>query len=339
MKIKRHGIIRQAERGARNSEHELVARDLVADVTAHRRPIPIRAQVLAQHRRGSAHAAEVDGVIVTFPAGGVFLVGVEEQHHPVAAGGSGDVRVALGEKVEVGDVAGHFQHGKIIAAGEVGVIAILGDGGGIVAPDGVVGGVKERRRHVGPIAEVSPQIDALRRTGGGSCADALAQAILGGHLEVIRIRVAAAHRLNIAAVLGRVFVNKVEPIRRTRLAQQGDRPRRGGLQSPRNPLVPAGDEQEVWIQLKSVVHLFCKKKALRFGSGGGQVLVVISRLGAVGVAAADVHGGPPPAGDRRRLGMVRGIVITELLRGCGINPSQLVIAALPRPGLPPGEEV
>ena len=214
VEVKADGVPAQPKISAGDAKHQLVAANFVRNAADRRRPTPTigRRGIAAERRRRSPHAAEADGVIVPFPAGGVILVGVEEQHHPVAAGGSGDVRVALGEKVEVGDVARYFQHGKIIAAGEVGVTTILGDGGGKVAPDRVIGGVKERPRHVGPIAEVAPQIDALRCTGGRSCADALAQAILGGHLEVIRIRVTAAHRLYIAAVLGRVLVNKVEPI-------------------------------------------------------------------------------------------------------------------------------
>ena len=240
VKIKAHRIAGEAERRARNGEHQLIAADGVGDVAAHGRPIPAvgRGRVLKQRRRRRAHAAEIHRVIVAFPAGRVIFIGVNEQHHPVRTGGAGEVRVALREEIKIVRVARNFQHGEIVPAGGVRISAGRRNGRRVVAESRVVGRIVITWRNRIPLGKTAGQIDRLRRARGRRGADAFAPTVLADHLEIIIVRVPALHRFEVAAVFLVVFVHEIKATERAAIREQARVTiRRRGIRTG-DPFVP-----------------------------------------------------------------------------------------------------
>src|SRR5581483_3838013 len=179
--------------------------------------------------------------------------------------------------------------------------------------------------------------DRLRSGGFGTRAHALEAADVGDHLVVVAVAMPAPHRLDVPAVLLVVLIHKERLARLKRLPQKvltaiADKPHR-------DPLVPAGDKDELRVYLQGAPPLLGEAEALfRRDLIGRRLLAVVE-------AAPDVGGRVLGGADGDLFRLVGRVMPARLLR-IVVQPGPFVLAVAepavrvgPGPRLAEGEEV
>ena len=262
--------------------------------------------------RLSAVAGTIDDVIVAFPAGAPFLIGVEEEDHPVRVGRRGERTARLGVKIDMRRIAGDFHDGEVVATAGVdvatGALAELA----VIIVEGVIG---ERGGDLAPRCKTAGKVDRGWGRGDGQDGVAFVTADAVDELIIVVVVVEPGDGLDVAAVLLIELVDEDD-----RLA--------GTAELTGGPFVPARDHHEWRIEFLGATELFGKIMALIYGAGRGVATAGVKAAPA-GIAVAHVH--DFTVGDAEVLG--DGNVDLFSGFGVGVVAVDLRVGGFPVPGV------